>query len=121
MTRVIDQITAHFSTKEEKIIEVPEWGNEDGSLYIYCSPLTLAQKNRLYKMAKDDDLGLMVEALIMKARDNEGNPLFSRADKPDLMRSCDPEVLIRVANNIMDIGDGDEDMSNKNINNLKKN
>ena len=44
----------------------------------------------------------------MKAKDMEGNQLFSRSDKPDLMRNCDPDVLIRVANNIMGT---DEDTS----------
>jgi len=106
--KIIDQIKSHFNAKETKIIEVPEWGNEEHPLYIHASPMTLAQKNRLYKMAKDDDLGLMVETLIMKAKDKDGNSLFSRADKPDLMRACDPDVLIRVANSI--IGDNDDDI-----------
>lgn len=106
--KLIDRIKSHFNAKEEKIIEVAEWGDGDESLYIYSTPMTLAQKNRLYKMARDDDLGLMVEALIMKARDKEGNPIFNRSDKPDLMRSCDPDVLIRVANSI--IGETDEDL-----------
>lgn len=99
--KIIDRVRAHFDAKEIIIIEVPEWGDGENPLYIHCSPLTLAQKNRLYKMAKDDDLGLMVEALIMKAKDGEGNHLFSRADKPELMRNCDPDVLIRIAINIM--------------------
>jgi hypothetical protein len=76
-------------------------GDGQNSLYIHCSPMTLGQKNRLYKMAKEDVLGLMVEALIMKAKDKKSNCLFSRADKPELMRNCDPDVLIRIANNIM--------------------
>ena len=99
--KIMDRVKAHFDAKETKIIEVAEWGDSDKPLYIYSTPLTLAQKNRLYKMAKDDDLGLMVEALIMKAKDAEGNNLFSRIDKPELMRSCDPDVLIRVATSII--------------------
>ncbi|PCJ29608.1 MAG: hypothetical protein COA94_01010 [Rickettsiales bacterium] len=107
--RIIDRVKAHFDAKETKIIEVAEWGEGEESLYIHATPLTLAQKNRLYKMAKDDDLGLMVEALIMKAKDSEGESLFSRSDKPDLMRGCDPDILIRVANAIM--GDADDDIT----------
>ncbi|WP_375332830.1 MULTISPECIES: hypothetical protein [unclassified Candidatus Tisiphia] len=103
--KIIDRIKAHFDAKEIKVIEVTEWGDAENPLYIHCSPLTLAQKNRLYKMAKEDDLGLMVEALIMKAKDTEGNCLFSRADKPNLMRNCDPDVLIRVATSIMESSD----------------
>ena len=112
--KIMDRIRAHFDAKETKIIEVPEWGDEKSSLYIYTSPMTLAQKNRLYKMSKDDDLGLMVEALIMKAKDGEGNCLFTRADKPELMRSSDPDVLIRVASAIMDSGSGDIETLEKN-------
>ncbi len=41
----------------------------------------------------------------MKAKDTEGNCLFSRADKPNLMRNCDPDVLIRVATSIMESND----------------
>jgi hypothetical protein len=103
--KIMDRIRIHFDAKESKVIEVPEWGDEGGPLYIYSSPLTLAQKNRLYKMSKEEDLGLMVEALIMKAKDAEGNQLFTRADKPELMRSCDPDVLIRVATKIMESSD----------------
>ncbi|MCC8483824.1 MAG: hypothetical protein LN561_04690 [Rickettsia endosymbiont of Labidopullus appendiculatus] len=110
--KIIDRVKAHFDAKEDKIIEVPEWGDGANPLYIHCSPLTLSQKNRLYKMAKEDDLGLMVEALIMKAKDAEGNCLFSRADKPDLMRNCDPDVLIRIATRIM--GESDSELAEKN-------
>lgn len=106
--KIIERIKSHFDAKETKMIEVPEWGDDDQPLYIYATPMTLAQKNRLYKMAKDDDLGLMVEALIMKAKDKEGNALFTRGDKPDLMRNCDPDILIRVANSI--IGESDDDL-----------
>jgi hypothetical protein len=110
---IMDRVRAHFDARETKIIEVPEWGDEKTPLYIYCAPLTLAQKNRLYKMSKEDDLGLMVEALIMKAKDSEGNCLFTRADKPDLMRSSDPDVLIRVASAIMDSGSSDSEILEK--------
>jgi hypothetical protein len=103
--KIMDRIRTHFDAKETKVIEVPEWGDESAPLYIYSSPLTLAQKNRLYKMSKEEDLGLMVEALIMKAKDAEGNQLFTRADRPELMRSCDPDVLIRVATKIMESSD----------------
>ena len=105
---VMDKIKAHFDAKETKIIEVPEWGDDSAPLYIYATPLTLAQKNKLYKMAKDDDLGLMVEVLIMKAKDKSGEPLFGREDKPELMRSCDPDVLIRVASSIMETSDNSD-------------
>ena len=103
--RVINRVKEHFNTKENKVIEVPEWGEGDDSLFIHVTPMTLAQKNRLYKMAKDDDLALMVEALILKAKDEEGNQIFSRADKPDLMRKADPDIVGRVAMEIMGEGD----------------
>ncbi len=114
--RIIDRVRAHFDSKEAKIIEVPEWGDGNESLYIYVTPMTLAQKNRLYKMAKDDDLSLMVEALILKAKDKDDNPIFTRADKPDLMRSCDPDILIRVANSIIGDAENSEDYAD-----IKKN
>jgi len=112
--RIIDRVRAHFDAKETRIIEVAEWGDEEHPLYIYVSPLTLAQKNRLYKLAKEDDLSMMVEALIMKARDKDGNSLFSREDKPELMRSCDPDILGRITNIILGGNEDETEQVKKN-------
>jgi len=41
---VIDNAKKHFDSLETRIIEVPEWGDdEDSPLKIYCKPITLSE------------------------------------------------------------------------------
>lgn len=97
---VLDTAKAHFSAQEMRCIEVPEWGEENAPLLIFSKPFTLAEKQRLYKNAKDSELEVLVYTLILKALDSEGNKLFSLEDKHVLMHKVDPDVLTRVATDI---------------------
>ena len=98
---VMDRVRGHFSSKEHRIIEAPEWGSGTSPLMIYCTPVTLLEKNKLYKLSKNDDLSFMVDLLIMKAKDASGQPIFSLADRPELMRCADPDVIARISEQIM--------------------
>lgn len=95
----IDQLKAHFSAQSVRVIEVPEWGDGSGQpLLIYAKPLTLADKQRLRRVAQDGgDIEVLAYTLIYKATDAEGKPLFTVADKHALMHQVDPDVLARVA------------------------
>ena len=59
--------------------------------------------------------GKTVEALVMnliiRAKDVEGNPVFMKADKTELMTSVDPEIILRVINEMNDI-DPETDLGN---------
>ena len=52
---VIDNAKKHFAEQDVKVIEVPEWGEDDKPLRIFSKPLTLAETSKLYKMSKEDD------------------------------------------------------------------
>ena len=109
----IDVITNHFAAQETKRIEVPEWADTEGKpLVILADPLTVAEKGKFFKMAKDDDLSLLVYALIFKAKDVEGNKMFTLADKKALMEKSDPDVVARVANEIMKSKTTEEQLGN---------
>ena len=97
----IDNAKKHFAEQDVKVIEVPEWGDENKPLKIYSKPLTLAETSKLYKMSKEDDLTMMAYVLIYKALDENGDKLFDLADKNALLNSVDREVLMRVAQEIM--------------------
>ena len=43
----------------------------------------------------------LVTVVIMRALNEEGKPLFKMVDKFELMNNVDPEVVIRVANHIL--------------------
>ena len=94
---VIDRVKEHFESQGVKTINVAEWGEEGQPLVIYCSPFTLAEKRNLFKGARNDDLGVLVDAIMLKAKDKEGNKLFKLDDKQIFLNKADPEVIARVA------------------------
>ena len=97
----IDNAKKHFAEQDVKVIEVPEWGEDDKPLKIYSKPLTLAETSKLYKMSKEDDLTMMAYVLIYKALDENGDKLFDLADKNALLNHVDREILVSVATQIM--------------------
>lgn len=99
---VIDNAKTHFDSLGIKKIEVPEWGEKDKALIIHARPMTLAEMNKLQKLAKNDDLSLLAYTLIEKALDSEGEKIFSIGDKHDLMTKVDRNVLQRVVEAMMD-------------------
>ena len=97
----IDNAKKHFAEQDVKVIEVPEWGDENQSLKIYSKPLTLAETSKLYKMSKEDDLTMMAYVLIYKALDENGDKLFDLGDKNALLNQVDREILVDIAQKIM--------------------
>ena len=98
----IDNAKKHFDGLETRIIEVSEWGEDiDNPLKIYCKPITLSETSKFMKLAKDDDVQLLVYVLIYKALDEAGEKLFTIADKKTLLEKVDRDVLIRVESEMM--------------------
>jgi hypothetical protein len=92
----IDLVREHFASLGTRKIEVPEW-----KLTVYAAPVTLAEKNRLYRKSKESDMELLVDLLIMKATDANGQKLFTLEHKPTLLNKADSNVVARVANAIL--------------------
>jgi hypothetical protein len=98
---VIDRVKNHFESQGVKTIEVAEWGEEGQPLVIYSSPFSLGEKRGLFKNAKNDDLGVLVDVIVLKARDKDGNKIFKLDDKLTLLNSADPEIIGRVATQML--------------------
>ena len=98
---VIDRVKAQFESLGIKKIEVAEWGEEGKPLVIYCSPMTLGEKRNLFKNAKNDDLGVLVDVIVLKARDAEGNKIFKLDDKQVLLHNADANVIAKVSTEIL--------------------
>jgi hypothetical protein len=95
---VLDRATAHFESKEVKRIEVPEWGDENGTpAVLMFEPFTINEQKTLRKIAKDDETEFVVRLVIMKVMDESGNKVFDLSDKPTLMNKVDPNIIIRIA------------------------
>jgi hypothetical protein len=101
MSTVIDRAKAHFESLGIKKIEVAEWGEEGKPLTIYCSPFTLGEKRNLFKGAKNDDLSVLVDAIVLKAKDGEGNKIFKLDDKLTLLNNADANVIAKVATEML--------------------
>ena len=98
---VIDRVKAQFESLGIIKIEVAEWGEEGKPLIIYCSPFTLGEKRNLFKGAKNDDLGVLVDAIVLKAKDGEGNKIFKLDDKLTLLNNADANVIARVSTEML--------------------
>ena len=87
-----------------RIISVAEWGDDDQPLQIYASALTCQEFDRIQKKHKDflssQSIEGMVDLIILKAENGDGDRLFTLEDKPHLMR--EPlSVVTRVAAEMM--------------------
>lgn len=96
MSKAIDNITSHFRSKvsgDLKEIDVPEWNMK----VYFKSTQTLQEQTKVIELAqKGQTVEALVETLIMKARDKDGNKLFKPVEKTVLMNEADPDVVIRV-------------------------
>jgi hypothetical protein len=64
--------------------------------------MTLAETRNLFKGAKNDDLGVMVDVIVLKSKDADGNKIFKLDDKLVLLNNADPSVIARVSKEILD-------------------
>ena len=110
--QIIDRVKAQFEALGIKKIEVAEWGEEGKPLIIYCSPFTLGEKRNLFKGAKNDDLSVLVDAIVLKAKDSDGNKIFKLDDKLTLLNNADANVIARVATEMLS-GNSYEDSEKK--------
>lgn len=97
--KAIDRAKAHFSTLTPKKIPVPQWADESGApLMIFVNPLTVKDRDKLSKIEErvGPGLELLVQGMIIHARDEAGDHLFTLADKPDLMNRVDPGIVLSI-------------------------
>ena len=92
----IDLVREHFASIGLKRIEVPEW-----KLTVFAAPMTLAEKNKLYKKSRENDMELLVDILILKACNEQGEKLFNIDNRLVLLNKADSNVVARVANAIL--------------------
>jgi hypothetical protein len=92
----IDLVREHFASLGTKKIEVPEW-----KITVHSTPVTLSEKNKLYRKSRENDMELLVDILILKATDADGKKLFDIDHKPTLLNKADSNVIARVANAII--------------------
>lgn len=95
--KLIDKATSHFEDilagGLKGPIRVDEWDAD-----IYWKPTTtMAEEAKIIELSQaGKTTEALVMTLIMKARDEDGNPVFTGADKLKLMRGVDPKIILRI-------------------------
>jgi hypothetical protein len=106
--KAIELAKAHFKTLQTKTIEVSEWGDENGPLLIYVEPFTLKDKAKLQAVTKvsGSEIDALVELVVMKSLDKNGDKLFTIDDKHALRNAVDSRILERISTEIMRVDFG---------------
>ena len=96
---------------EPKRVEVPELGEENEPLVVFMHPLTLAQRSKLMPLIEKNDMTFIVKAVVMSARDEDGNAVFDLVDEKSMARSKDTGWIVRLSSFVADdMADGAEDL-----------
>ena len=103
---IIERVKAHRDALGRKMIEVEEWPDECGQpTVIYSKPITLGELRRWYKGINGDDISVLVDVIIAKAENDDGERLFTLEDKQPLLRIAEFSVVSRIAGEMMDHSD----------------
>lgn len=101
---------------DRRSIEVAEWGEDEASpQIIYYGPFLAIEMDKVQRkhpnFLQSMTMAGMVEIIVMKAEDKDGNKLFGLEDKPTLMR--EPLSLItRIAGALMSSASVEEQEKN---------
>ena len=110
---VLDKAKKHYTniiSQEPIKVEVPEW---DSTLYAKPS-ISLAKLGEIMELSNaGKSAEAMALTLIYRLIDADGNPVFRKAEKNELLRSVDPDVLSRIITTISDNTPSDEDVEKK--------
>lgn len=86
---IAKRIAAKRADQTREVVEVPEWGEGDDPLRLYFTPVTARDIEKIQRKHKDfltnATMGAMVDMLIIKCEDENGDPAFTLEDKPILM------------------------------------
>ena len=83
---------------------IAAWSSDEDEFRVYWKPITLAEKQKIQKHARDDQ-ETTVYTIIFKALDENGNNLFTIADKVQLMTTIPSAEIEEIALKILTAGD----------------
>jgi len=89
----------HFKHQETRVIEVPEW-DLIGDDAIYVKPFTLLEKSEIFK-DNTNDLTILIDIVCKKSLTKSGEKMFDLESKVKMKRFVDPDIISRIATEIM--------------------
>lgn len=120
---VLQRIKNHYEdNKKTVVVEVPEWGEDDKPLVIHASPMSLKQRSQINeRMKRKGEFDAYCYALVLLAKDENGKKIFKPGDEITLMTQGTAQVVMRVANELLEkVTDGDPE-SDEDYADVKKN
>lgn len=95
---VIDNAKSHFKqmiSQGMKEVEVPEWETK----LFFKSAVSFAQEQKVIQLhSQGKQVEALVESLVSRACDADGNKVFKFADRVTLMNEVDPAIILRIVN-----------------------
>lgn len=113
MNTPIDRAKAHFREVMDGglrgPIRVDEW-----DLDIWFRPtMSLAQQSEVYRLTQENKhMDALIMTVIIRSLNEDGTPIFKKADKVELMRSVDPTVIFKIVDEMSDESHNREDLGN---------
>lgn len=110
---ILENAKKHFKDRRELRgpILVPEWGDDDKPAEIYYQVPNMKERSEVFKYVNEGGLEGVILTLILIAKDANGEPIFKRAQKAELMQSVDPDVVNNIVSE-MDLTGTGEDLGN---------
>lgn len=97
MSKVLTKAKEHFkeiANKGTTSVDVPEWGTK---VYWKIGGLNFAQQSKVIQLQNSGQSAeALVEMLIIRALDADGNKMFKNLDKQELMREVDPNIILKI-------------------------
>jgi len=107
---ILDKAKKHYRAKleaEPLPIAIPEWDTE-----AFIKPgINLHQLGEIMELSQSNKTAeAMALTLIYRLIDGDGKPLFRKADRTELMKSVDPDVLARIVGEINSSDPSEDDV-----------
>ena len=109
MSKVLTAAKKHFvevANGGMGSFEVPEW---ETTIYWKIGGLNFAQQSKIIELQNAGKTAeALVEMLILRALDADGNRMFKLAEKTEIMREVDPNVILRAVSAMSEADNEDE-------------
>ena len=96
----LESATAHF--KEKLAGKLYKYHSDEWDMDIYYrSSYSMRVESKIMSLTQNGKAAdALVESIILKALDQDGNRMFRDTDRPSLMNEVDPQVIIKVASQL---------------------